>query len=92
MEIAFPDLREALDNTLDVAEMVDIKIPLGENHYPKYEAPKDLVYNKDELHFNRILDLYVKKKNEVQAQKGKPADFHLSEDERAALKKNGLYL
>lgn len=62
MEIAFPDLREALDNTLDVAEMVDIKIPLGENHYPKYEAPKDLVYNKDELHFNRILDLYVKKR------------------------------
>ena len=92
MESLFPDLPEALDNTLEIAEKVDIKIPIGDNHYPKYEAPVDLQYDRDEVNFNKILDLYVVKKNEVLAQNGKPADFTLPEERRKELMKNGLIL
>lgn len=92
MEALFPELPEALDNTVELAEKIDIKIPIGENHYPKYEQPAEIKYDRDEANFNRILDLYVSKKNEVLKQNGKPADFTLSDDKRKALMKNGLLL
>ena len=92
MEALFPELTEALDNTVELAEKIDIKIPIGENHYPKYEQPAEIKYDRDEANFNRILDLYVSKKNEVLKQNGKPADFTLSDDKRKALMKNGLLL
>lgn len=92
MEILFPDLPEALDNTVELAERVDIKIPIGENHYPRYEQPADIKYDRDEANFNRILDLYVTKKNEVLKQNGKEADFALSDGTRRELMKNGLLL
>ncbi len=92
MERAFPELHEALDNTLEVAEMVDIKIPLGENHYPKYQQPEGLEYEKNEDDFNRILDLYVTKKNQVIKQNGGEPNFSLSPEERAGFMKNGLFL
>lgn len=88
----FPDNIDAIDNTLEVAEKVDIKIPIGENHYPKYEKPAEIVYDKDEENFNRILDLYVAKKNEVLRQNKKPDDFSLSPERRKELMKNGLLL
>lgn len=92
MEAIFSELHEALDNTVELAEGVDIKIPMGENHYPKYEQPVDIVYDRDETNFNRILDLYVVKKNEVLRQNGKPDDFSLSPERRKELMKNGLLL
>lgn len=92
MEILFPDLPEALDNTVELAERVDIKIPIGENHYPRYEQPANIKYDRDEANFNRILDLYVTKKNEVLKQNGKEADFALSDGTRRELMKNGLLL
>ena len=92
MEALFPELPEALDNTVELAEKIDIKIPIGENHYPKYEQPAEIKYDRDEVNFNRILDLYVSKKNEVLKQNGKPADFTLSDEKRKALMKNGLLL
>ena len=92
MEIAFPELPEALDNTLELAEKVEIKIPMGENHYPRYQKPADLKFDRDEADFNRILDLYAAKKNEVLAQNGKSADFSLSPEKRAELMENGLLL
>ena len=92
MSRAFPDLPEALDNTLEVAEMVDLEIPLGENHYPKYTKPVEITFDPDRENFNRILDLYVVKKNEVLKQNGKEPDFKLEEADRAELMKNGLFL
>lgn len=92
MAVALGELEGVLDNTLAVAEMVDLKMPEKANHYPKYEAPADIVFDKDEVNFNRILDLYVAKKNEVLAQNGKEANFSLSDDDRKRLMKNGLFL
>ena len=48
MEALFPELPEALDNTVELAEKIDIKIPIGENHYPKYEQPAEIKYDRDE--------------------------------------------
>ena len=92
MEEVFPDLPEALDNTVELADMCDLEIKMGENHYPKFRQSVDIAYNRDEANFNRILDLYVEKKNEVLKQNGKPADFTLAEAERKKLMANGLYL
>ncbi len=92
MEVVLGDFPELLDNTLKVAEMVDIKLPMGENHYPKYEQPIEISYNKDDANFDRILDIYIKKKNEVEVQNGKEANFTLSPEKRNEFKKNGLFI
>ncbi len=41
MAEAFPDVPEALENTVKVAGLVDLDIPLGENHLPKFPLPAD---------------------------------------------------
>ena len=92
MSVAFPDIPDALDNTELVADMVDLEIKFGQNHYPKYTKPVDITYNADEKNFHRILDLYETKKNAVLAQNGAEANFKLSEDDRKKFMKNGLFL
>lgn len=42
MHALFPDDREALENTLRVASMVDIRLPLGELKMPHFEVPGNL--------------------------------------------------
>ena len=88
----FKDVPESLDNTVHVAEMVDLKIPFNENHYPVFEKPIELSYNKDEVSFDRILDIYEKEKTKVNKQDGKDEICKLSADERTEYKKNGLLL
>jgi DNA polymerase-3 subunit alpha len=39
MAALFPDDREALENTVRIADMVDIKLPLGELQLPAFEVP-----------------------------------------------------
>ena len=92
METVLGEFPEALDNTLEIAERVDIKIKFGENHYPHYQRPEHIDINPDPVNFDRILDKYVLKKNEVLKQQGKPDDFSLSREERDELMKNGLIL
>lgn len=89
---AFPKCEEALDNTLLVADMVDIKIPMGENHYPKFVKPIDITFNEDKKNFLEILALYEEKKNQVLKQNGKEPNFFLQDQEKQNLMKNGLYL
>ncbi|MGF1452542.1 MAG: DNA polymerase III subunit alpha [Opitutales bacterium] len=91
MLAVFPELPAALDNTIEVAERCDVKLPFGEDHYPVFEKPVDLTFARDEANFDRILDLYVQKKNEVLTRDGK-APISLDLEERAKLKSNGLYL
>ena len=42
MESLFPDLPDAISNTLKVAEMVDIQIELGKWYFPKVDVPGNL--------------------------------------------------
>ncbi len=39
MSDAFPDFPDAITNTLEVAEKCDLKIELGEAHYPVFDIP-----------------------------------------------------
>ena len=91
MAAFFGELPEAMDNTLKVAEMVDLKIEFGVDHYPVFEKPLEVVVREDPDHFNAILDIYVREKNKVLKREEKET-ITLSEDERAAFRKNGLYL
>ncbi|KKQ35588.1 MAG: polymerase III alpha subunit protein [Candidatus Nomurabacteria bacterium GW2011_GWB1_37_5] len=43
----FKDIPEALDNTLKVADLVDINIPLGEWVFPKFEIPAGTTYDSE---------------------------------------------
>lgn len=40
MAAAFPDVPEALENTLKIADMVNLEIPLGQNLLPKFPLPE----------------------------------------------------
>ncbi len=86
------DLEYTLDNTLEVAEKVDLEIKFYEDHYPRYEKPIELSYDKDEENFRKILDEYVVRKNVVLKQNGKEANFELSEEKREEYLKNGLLI
>jgi DNA polymerase-3 subunit alpha len=91
MAAAFPDNPDAILNTMAVAEMCEVKLPFGENHYPVYEHPVELQYQPDRLRFNAILDIYVEQKNAVLCRDQLPP-ISLNDEEREALMANGLYL
>ena len=88
----FKDCPETLDNTVHVAEMCDLQIKFGEDHYPVYQKAIELRYNKDEAAFDRILDVYEREKTKVNKQDGKDEVCKLSQEERNNHKSNGLYL
>jgi DNA polymerase-3 subunit alpha len=91
MEAFFGELPDAMDNTLKVAEMVDLKIEFGQDHYPIFEKPADLVVREDTDRFNTILDIYVSEKNKVLARDDNPP-ISLTDEERQKFRRNGLYL
>ena len=65
MELAFKSIPESITNTSAVAEMCEVKLPFGEDHYPVYERPIEIQNGQDHTNFDRILDLYVEQKNTV---------------------------
>lgn len=91
MAAFFGELPESLDNTLKVAEMVDLKIEFGVDHYPVFEKPLELVVSEDPQGFNSVLDIYVREKNKVLQREGKDA-IALTREQRDNFRKNGLYL
>ena len=91
MAAIFGELPDTLDNTLKVAEMVDLKIQFGVDHYPIFEKPAELVVQADPDRFNTILDIYVREKNKVLEREGEPA-ITLGNEDRDKFRRNGLYL
>lgn len=91
MAQAFPDNPEALTNTLAVAEMVDLRIQFGEDHYPVFERAQEVVYQQDGDGFDRILDIYIEEKNKIQSREGKPL-IELTAEQRERFRRNGEYL
>jgi len=89
----FKEVPEALDNTVHVAEMCDLKIPFDENHYPVFEAPVELrSFKQDPDTFDRILDIYEVEKTKVNQQDGKDEVCKLDKEQRKELKANGTLL
>ena len=91
MDKAFSEIPEAVINTSAIAEMCEVKLPFGENHYPVYERTIEVETGDDHMNFDRILDIYVEKKNAVLTRDGHER-IELSADQREAYKTNGLYL
>lgn len=91
MELAFKEVPESITNTSAVAEMCEVDLPFGVDHYPVYERPIEVEAGNDTDNFERILDLYVEAKNAVLTRDGENS-ITLSTAEREKLKANGLYL
>ncbi len=91
MEVFFGELPESMDNTLKVAEMVDLKIEFGVDHYPVFEKPQEVTVAEDPDRFNVILDIYVQEKNKVLLRE-EQEPVSLDEETRAAYRRNGLFL
>ena len=87
----FSECPESITNTSAIAEMCDVVLPFGENHYPVFEKPSDLTFAEDPKNFERITEIYVAKKNEV-LQRDQKDPIRLSPEKQNKLKKNGLYL
>lgn len=91
MAQVFKEVPESLDNTLAVAEMVDLEIPFSENHYPVFRKPS-VDIGRGESDFDRILDVYVLEKNKVNRQNQEPEIPDLTREDREQFKENGLFL
>ena len=59
MAALFPNDREALENTVRIAEMVDIRMPLGEVKMPRFEVPHGLTADEQ---LRRMAEAGAKKK------------------------------
>ncbi len=76
MAALFPDDREALENTVRIAEMVDIKLPLGELQLPAFEVPAGTT---PEEHLRRMAETGVRAKyGEITAELRERLDKELS--------------
>lgn len=91
MELVFKELPQSIINTSAIAEMCEVKLPFGENHYPVFEKPVEIEYPRDEENFQRILNIYVERMNAVLTRENKPA-ITLSDEQRGQFMSNGLYL
>ena len=91
MEMGFKEVPQAITNTSAVAEMCEVKLPFGVDHYPVYKRSIEIKSKADNVNFERILDLYVTAKNAVLSRDSETI-ITLSQSERDTLKENGLYL
>ena len=91
MSEIFKECPESITNTSYVAEMCNVELPFGENHYPVFEQPKGEKFNKDILNFSRIIEIYEAKQNEVLRRENKKPII-LSEKRKTQLEQNGIYL
>ena len=90
MELAFKEVPESITNTSAVAEMCEVKLPFGEDHYPVYERPIEVESGQDHANFERVLDI-CRTKNAILTRDGE-APIELSEAERIQHRGRGLYL
>ena len=87
----FGEVPESIKNTVAIAEMCDVKLPVGQNNYPVYifsEGVKPKASDK----IDEILDGYEQLKNGLLVAAGKPGDFVIEAEKRKAMRANGSYL
>ena len=87
----FSETPEAIKNTVAIAEMCDVQLPIGKNNYPVYVFSEG-VKPKSDKKIDKILDGYEALKNRLAQAAGKPADFSISEENRQAYRANGSFL
>ena len=88
----FREVPESLDNTLLVAEMSDLKIPFGRNHYPVFEKPAEASFREDPGNFDRMQEIYVSEKEKLNRQSGTGEPAEVDRSTFGASRENGLFL
>ena len=88
----FREIPESVDNTVLVAEMCNLEIPFGVNHYPVFEKPAGISFPEDPGNFDRLLDIYVSEKEKVNRQNGTNEPAQIDQATRREYRKNGLFL
>ncbi len=87
----FSEIPDAIKNTVAIAEMCDVQLPVGKNHYPVYifsEGTKP----KSDKKLDGILDGYEGLKNKLSIAAGKAGDFKVTSDSRDGMRLNGSFL
>ena len=87
----FGEVPAAVTNTVAIAEMCDVQLPVGQNNYPVYVFSEG-VKPKAGKKIDAILDGYERLKNGLAVAAGKQGDFAIPEDKRAPMRPNGSYL
>ena len=91
MRRVFSEIPAAITNTVAVAEMCDVQLPIGKNHYPVYIF-SDGVKPKADKKTDKILDGYAELKNGLLVAAGKKGDFTIPEETRQGMRTNASYL
>jgi len=84
MRRIFGEAPETITNTVAVAEMCDVQLPVGQSFYPVYPIEVS-AKPRAEPRLGPILDGYEALKNRLAAAAGKPADFSIPAEKRAGM-------
>jgi DNA polymerase-3 subunit alpha len=91
MEETYGEIPECLDNTLAVAEMCEVKLPFGANHYPVFMMPTEYAPGNG-ARMDALMERYVKLKNKLLEADGKAGDFAFSEKQKENIRVKGSLL
>ena len=91
MNLVYGEIPEAMDNTLAVAEMCNVKLPFGANHYPVFTLPADFSpHNQDKM--DALMARYTTLKHKLQEASGKKPDFAFKPAEVENIRRKGALL
>ena len=82
---------QALKNTLEVADMCELRLPFGENHYPIFQKEAGPKLASSSKEFERIIATYLAEKNTLLKREGQGAEKWDSQWQEKR-RKNGEYL
>ena len=85
MRRVFSEVPETITNTVAIAEMCDVALPVGKSFYPVYPIEVS-ARPRPAKRIEAILDGYERLKNQLNAASGKPADFTIPEARRAEMR------
>jgi DNA polymerase III subunit alpha len=91
MALIYGEIPDAMDNTLAVAEMCNVKLPFGANHYPVFTMPQGFEA-KNDAKLDALMERYTKLKNGLLAAQGKEPNFAFKPAEIANIRLKGSML
>ena len=82
---------KSIQNTVEVAEMCELSLPFGENHYPVFRQALEITQKPKNEDFERVIDIYFEKKNALLKRRGEKPEVWNAE-EKEARRKNAEYM
>jgi len=91
MGLIYGEIPEVMDNTLAVAEMCNVLLPFGANHYPVFTLPAGFT-PKNQAKMDALMERYTTLKHKLQEAAGKKPDFSFKPAEMANIREKGSML